>query len=361
MANVTLNVLNPRAEREFAAPAGMHAQRPDTLDGKTIAILPEKFDSNMYFECLRELILEKYPTVTFIVGRSGPFSGKTMAQELKDKCDAWIAGLHTTAAWEFDDEVPLEKAGIPGVVVSIDELIPQRKRLATVNGLPGLRVAGIDAEGFYTNELSREKIMAVALASLDDVIAALITPLTDFERNPVLPDYDFSDFSFEGGTYTEANEKFQNYFAENELTDGLGVVPPTREAVDAMLAGTPLAPDYVLGKMHPGYGVATVEKVAVNAVMAGAKPEYLPVILAAVEALCDPNFDANHIQIGLASTCVLIAVSGPVAKKLGMNVKGGYLGPGTRSNNTIGRAVSLCMFNIGWGSPKFDNQWLGNA
>jgi len=361
MANVKLEVLNPRAKREFAAPTGMFAPRPATLDGKKIAILPEKFDSNMFFDCLQELLLAKYPTATFIIGRSGPFSGKTLAQELKDKCDVWIAGLHTTAAWEFDDEVPLEKAGIPGVVVSVDELIPQRKRLATVNGLPGLRVAGINAEKFYTNELSRDKVMVIAQEAFDDIVAALTSPLTDAEQNPVLPSYDYSDFAFEGESYSEANEKLQTYFADNELNDGLAVVPPTREAVTAMLSGTPLSPDYVLGKMHPGYGVATVEKVAINAVMAGAKPEYLPVIIAAVEALCDPNFDENHIQIGLASTCVLIGISGPIVNEIGINSKAAYLGPGTRANNTIGRAVSLCMFNIGWGSPKFDNQWLGNS
>jgi hypothetical protein len=361
MAKVTLEVLNPRAKQEFSVPAGLFAPRPASLDGKRIAILPEKFDSNMFFDCLQELIQAKYPTSTFLMGRSGPFSGKTLPQDLKGNCDLWIEGVKTTGSWENDDEVELELAGIPGVVISIDELVPQRKRLATVNGVPGLRVVGISSEKFYTNELSKDKIMAIAQESLYEIINALTSPLTAAEKNPVLPEYDYSDFSFEGETYIEAFANFQTYFAENELSDGLAVAPPTREAVRNMLSGTSRPPQEILGKMHPGYGVATVEKVAINAVMAGAKPEYFPVIVAAVEALCDPSFDENHIQIGLASTCVLIGISGPIAKELGMNTKAAYLGPGTRSNNTIGRAVSLCMFNIGWGFPAFENMWLGNA
>jgi len=323
--------------------------------------MPEKPDSIAFLECVKELLLKKYPKITTSEGRVGPFPGKTRPEDIKGKADLWITGVKTSASWEFDDESEFEKAGIPGITISLDEYVPQRKRLALVCGLPGLRVVGINTEKFYTVELTREKMMPIAEEAIDAIIAALTSSLTEEEKNPQPVEYDYGDFVFEGDTYTEAYEKFQTYFAENDMSDTLSAAPPTNEAVQKMLAGISRPPDEVLGKMHPYYGVATIEKVAVNAVMAGAKPEYLPVIVAAVEALCDPNFDENHIQIGQATTNALIAVSGPIAKEIGMNSKAAYLGPGTRSNNTIGRAVSLCMINIGGCSPVKEAGWHGSA
>jgi hypothetical protein len=195
----------------------------------------------------------------------------------------------------------------------------------------------------------------------DEIVEALIAPLTEKEKNPPFPEYDFSDLRFEGENYDEALEKFQTYFIDNGLTDGVSVAAPTKEAVERMLAGTSRRPDDVLGLMLPGYGFATVEKVAINAVMAGAKPEYMPVIIAAIELLCDPTqiFNKLHIFTSIVSTHMVIHVSGPIAKELGMNGKAGYLGAGNRANSAIGRAVSLCAINIGWLVFKNDNGMLG--
>ncbi len=129
------------------------------------------------------------------------------------------------------------------------------------------------------------------------------------------------------------------------MGDGLPVVPPTREAVKAMLAGTSRSPKEEIGIMYPRLGIATVEKIAINAVMAGAKPEYLPVIITAIECITDKNFNLYHIVTGPVP---VIWISGPIVEEIGMNAGIGYLSPGYRANSTIGRAVAMCMINIGW-------------
>ena len=115
-----------------------------------------------------------------------------------------------------------------------------------------------------------------------------------------------------------------------------------------MLTGTSRDPQEVVGVMVPRNGRCTVEKIAVNAVMAGAKPEFLPVIIAAIEALTDKAFNLYHIQNGALCSRPVIWVNGPIVKEIGMNCRSGYLGPGNRANASIGRSINLCMINLGW-------------
>ena len=134
---------------------------------------------------------------------------------------------------------------------------------------------------------------------------------------------------------------------ERGVTDGLPVVPPSRARVDAMLAATRRGRGELVAEVPPNFGRATVEKLAVNAVMAGCRPEYFPVVLAAVEAACDPVFNL-HGQSGTTNAASpLIIVNGPVRQRLGVNCAAGVFGPGYRANATIGRALRLVMINLG--------------
>ncbi|PYN97345.1 MAG: hypothetical protein DMD91_18240 [Candidatus Rokuibacteriota bacterium] len=136
-------------------------------------------------------------------------------------------------------------------------------------------------------------------------------------------------------------------FFERGVTDGLPVVPPTRARVDAMLAATTRDRHDVVAQVPPNMGRATVEKIAVNAVMAGCRPEYFPVVLAVVEAACDPVFNL-HGQSGTTNAASpLIILNGPVRERLGVNCAAGVFGPGYRANATIGRALRLIMINLG--------------
>ncbi len=147
---------------------------------------------------------------------------------------------------------------------------------------------------------------------------------------------------------------------ERGWTDGLPVIPPTDERVIAMLKGTPRRPDEVIGKIPPYLAGCTVEKVAINAVMAGCKPQYMPVLLAALEAALDPLFTLHGVLATTYFSSPLIIVNGPVAKKIGMNCGINALGQGNRANATIGRALNLIVQNVGGGRPgEADRSTLG--
>jgi hypothetical protein len=134
-------------------------------------------------------------------------------------------------------------------------------------------------------------------------------------------------------------------------TDGLPVVPPTEQRVLAMLAGTTRAPDEVVAVVPPDLVECTVEKVAVNAVMAGCLPEHLPVVLAAVEGACTETFNMHGLIATTFAAGPVLVVNGPVRRRIGMNSGGNALGQGNRANSTIGRALQLVVRNVGGGRP----------
>ena len=144
-------------------------------------------------------------------------------------------------------------------------------------------------------------------------------------------------------------------------SDGLPLVPPTEERVLRMLDGTARDPQEVVGLVPPALAPATVEKIAVNAVMAGCKPEYLPVVLAAVEAVLNENFAMHGVLATTMFVGPVIVVNGPIRRRIGMNAKGNALGQGNRANSSIGRALQLVIRNIGEGRPQeVDRATLGN-
>jgi hypothetical protein len=144
-------------------------------------------------------------------------------------------------------------------------------------------------------------------------------------------------------------------------SDGLPVVPPTPERVVAMLAGTTRAAEAIIGRIPPDYAECTVEKAAINAVMAGCKPEYLPVVLTAVEAALAPEFGLHGVLATTNAIGPVVMVNGPVARAIGMNARGNAFGQGNRANATIGRALQLIVRNVGGGRPgEIDRAVLGN-
>src|SRR5438874_13712340 len=135
------------------------------------------------------------------------------------------------------------------------------------------------------------------------------------------------------------------------VTDGLPVVPPTRGRVERTIAASGRGPDELIGLVPPNYGRATVEKIAVNAVMAGCRPEYLPVVLAAVEAVCDDAFDLHGVSATTNAPAPLVPVTAPPRGELEVNCGAGVFGSGWRANATIGRALRLVCVNVGGARP----------
>lgn len=234
----------------------------------------------------------------------------------------------------------LEKMGIPTVSLVCSTFKKDALAVARTIGMPTIRWVEIP---YPITDISDEELECNIIPSLGALITALKTPLSEedicvdiikAEENPRI-------------IYKGTMEEIQDFFASQHMSDGLPVIPPTEEAVMRMLKGTSHAPNEVLGKMPPEFLEVTVEKVAINGVMCGCQPEHLPVLLATVEALIDPEFDLN---VGSRSTTAFAYWSfanGPFAKEIGMNSKTNALGPGNRANAVIGRAIRMFIINLG--------------
>lgn len=156
-------------------------------------------------------------------------------------------------------------------------------------------------------------------------------------------------------------EAVYEQFYDAEMTDGLPIVPPSRERVDRMIAATDRDPNAVLGTVPPKYGVATIENIAINAVMAGCKPAYLPVLTAAVEAMLEDEFNLYGINTTTHPAAPLIVVNGPIVNEINLNYGYNVFGQGWRANATIGRALRLVLLNVGGGTPgKMDRATHGH-
>ena len=159
--------------------------------------------------------------------------------------------------------------------------------------------------------------------------------------------------------FGELEDAIESCFAR-AWSDGLPLVPPTPERVLRMLEGTRRAPDEVVATVPPDFAECTVEKVAVNAVLAGCRPEYLPVVLAAVEAACTDEFNIHGVLATTYFVGPVLVVNGPIARAIGMNAGVNALGQGNRANATIGRALQLVIRNVGGGRPgEVDRATLG--
>jgi hypothetical protein len=155
--------------------------------------------------------------------------------------------------------------------------------------------------------------------------------------------------------------ELQDWFERQGWTDGLPVVPPTPELVEAMIGGAGLAGDEPVAAIAPSGVVATVEKIAINAVMAGCRPAYMPVLLAALRAMAQPRFNLAAVQGTTHPVAPLVMVNGPIRRQIGINCGSNVFGQGFRANATIGRAVRLVLMNIGEGRPgKSDMATMGS-
>ncbi len=194
---------------------------------------------------------------------------------------------------------------------------------------------------------TRDEVRALAAECVNDVARLLCAPRPGTAGPAHTAESSRSRLIEVPGDFDELNQMFMT----NRWSDGLPVVPPTPERVDAMLAGTTRARDEVIASIAPGFLPATVEGIAVNAVMAGCRPEYLPVLIAAAQAVATPHFNLSGIQATTNPAAVFLIINGPIASRLAVNGAGNCLGPGHWANATLGRALRLILQNIGGGVP----------
>lgn len=151
------------------------------------------------------------------------------------------------------------------------------------------------------------------------------------------------------------------FMFDQGFSDGLPLIPPTPERVLRMLGGTHRDAQEVIATVPPNMGIATIEKIAINAVMAGCKPEYLPVVIAGVEAVCTDEFNIHGVTATTMGAAPVMIINGPIRHKIGMGMKLGALGAGNRANATIGRAVRLVVRNVGGATTGgVERSTLGN-
>lgn len=347
---VTLACFNPQGAVEVPKPSGLTNPRLDDLAGKKIAIIWDgKKGGDNFCAAIEQLLNEKYPaaqTTRLVWGDADA------AEKAKKEMDAFIYGVgdNGMGGWiQCRQVVALERLGKPGVFVIGDNAAHTSRMSAEDAGMPAVRIVSLPSIDYYPNRSTVESIRPVAEASLDRIVGALTTPLSPEEKNPETKNHKKTaqKIVVASESYESALESFNKLFLDSHWGDGLPLIPPTEPAVERMLAGTRRSPDTVIGRVPYRNGIATVEKIAVNAVMAGARPEYFPVILAAMECLTEES-TYTHMMSSEGSFTLMIMVSGPLAGEINMNSGVGLLGHGWQANNTIGRAARLSLMNIGY-------------
>lgn len=206
--------------------------------------------------------------------------------------------------------------------------------------------------------ISREELRKRAEGVIHDVVAILTGPSKEVreEEEGTAPKL----IQISGNDYAEVYENFNRLFMEKRWGDGLPRVPPTQEKVDWMLTGTDLNPDEVIVQARPSGRAVTVRAVAVNAVMAGAIPPYMPVIIAALQAFNEVPWGWGSVTT-TATAAPMIMINGPIAKQLDINSKSNALGHGWRANATIGRTIQAIFHTVGGAIPGItDMKQLGD-
>jgi hypothetical protein len=247
--------------------------------------------------------------------------------------------------------VAAESVGIPSATLVCESFMTLAKAASQGLGFPNIAVAPVRGHpGLQSKEVLQQNVREL---TLDGVLNALFkTPsMVTFGGEPGARDVICS------GSFEEINE----YFVKHELSDGLPVVPPTVEKVEAFLKYTDRPADEVLGVMLPDNRAATVWSVAVNGVMAGCRPEYMPVLVAAVEAMVDHDYGVEHSG-NTPGGDNLILLNGPIIKELGFNYTQGVMRDGFQANTSVGRFWRLYLRNVAGFLPhKNDKATFGNT
>ena len=241
--------------------------------------------------------------------------------------------------------IAIEEMGKPTVSVTNQSYLVEGGSAASGKGMPGVRTVwdSIHSEEWIDDLDSPETIEAGIDPLLDDIIDALTRPLTEEEKSPEQPEAEKPSKIFFQGDLNGVNR----FFYHKGWGDGLPIIPPTEEAVAEMLNGTDLPADHIVARIGPMMGKATIEKIAVNAVMAGALPTHLPVLIAGVQALSERATRFDNYQDSQGSWVPFWIINGPVRNAINVNSGVGALSPGDIANAAIGRAMGLIIKNIG--------------
>ncbi|MFM0500420.1 UGSC family (seleno)protein [Paraburkholderia caffeinilytica] len=353
-----LRVYNPVAE-SLESKLEPASRVPD-LNGKRVGLYWNmKAGGDIALAHLAKRLHELYPSATFAnyrgsVGWMMRHVTEADAARVGRECDVVIgttADCGSCTSWLIHDMVEFEKKGVPTVAITAEEFVADARRSALTFGIADLAIVVVPLP--LTNQ-SPDDIHAIMDTKVEALVSGLTRPLAkagELESElTFLPD-DWLTFSGDDALY--AMESMNARFLEYGWTDGLPLIPPTEDRLERMLAATRRNPDDVIAVLEPGFGKATVLKIAANAVMAGCRPEFLPAIITAVECMAEPQINLRNKSMSTCPHAPIVWLNGPIRKRLGINSGACALGPGAPSfaNTVIGRAVRMCMMNIGHTYP----------
>ena len=237
-----------------------------------------------------------------------------------------------------------------------DEFLVLAKTESLTRGLSSLPLVELPHP---VGSVSLDILRSLAESNIDSIVSVLTA-------GEVHADFPLDDANESGDECTVTVEvprdpglMFQ-YFINRGWSDGLPMLPPTQPAIDAMISASGLEKEEVLGVIPPLNGMATVERVAANAVMAGCLPDYFPLVAAALRGVLQPGFNLDGVQTTTGNVAPLVIINGPCRNRLQINCSSNVLGQGWRANSTIGRALRLVLSNIGGAAPGiYDKATLG--
>ena len=329
------------------------APRLETLEGKTIAVVGVSFMTAVTHPEIKRLILENYPSARVIlldeIGIAGPYPAPGVTRKLKEEFQAKLKAMKVDAVIsgnggcglctpkETGSCIAAEYLGIPSVIIAGPGFVDQAKYTALNNGVPVMRVA--QYPGAFATHTADELVRNTRAILWPQIVEALTKPISEGERSAGISGKkgDIRDDAF-FGTIDEVND----YFKEMNWSDGLPIVPPTFEKVESFLKYTDMKWDETVAVLPIAHRNTTVWHVAVNAVMAGCKAEYMPILIALTKGLGNPNFRRT-----LASTHAWIPycwLNGPVARQLGIDSGQGQINEA--ANVAVGRFMNLALMNL---------------
>lgn len=329
------------------------APRLDTFDGKTIALVGGSFMASVTHVELKKLILEYFPTATVYVlseiGSAGLFPGPRVQkpqvirfqQRLQEYgVDAVISGnggCGICTPKETGNCIAAEYIGIPSVMIAAPGFDTQAKTTAYNNGVPVLRVAVYP--GAFASHTEEELKQNTREILWPQILEMLTEPITQEEiaENEQLQPTDPQEIVF-SGTIDEVNE----FYNDMMWSDGMPIIPPTLDRVEEFMRYTDYRWNRTIAVLSPSYRQSLVWHVAVNGVMAGCKPEYMPLLIALTQAMTSGDFRRT-----LGSTHAWVPycwVNGPVARQLGIDHGQGQINE--QANVAIGRFLNLAMLNL---------------
>jgi hypothetical protein len=319
------------------------ARRLCSLRGKRVGFIDNsKCNADLFIERVCSRFSERFAIVAGPVVRKNAPKDRLSSGDFARlaQCDAVVqcfGDCGTSTSISVADAVEIERRGIPTVTVFSTAFAPSARKQASARGMANLPLVRI-AHPMHTAK------RAIVAERADAVIDTLAERLTGNGNEP--PEAEIAD------VFDDPNDiDGQEIAFARGWTDGLPVVVATAQKVAAMVAASGRNAGDVIGPIPPRWRRATVEKVAVNAVLAGCRPEYFAVVLAAIDAALDDNCQLYGIQTATNTTAPLFIVNGPIAKELDINAHSNVFGQGARANATIGRAVQLVLRNIGGDIP----------